>query len=117
MATQTTLPDPNDTIVALSSAAGPAARAIVRLSGRRAVAIAASLGAEARCGYFVPAQLTLPGFHVSIAADVVHFAAPRTYTGQDVIEIHLISCGPILDVLIAQCLSAGARAAEPGEFT
>src|SRR5207237_2400282 len=63
------------------------------------------------------ARLRLRGFPASIPADAYHFAAPRTYTGQDVIEIHLISCAPILDALIAQCLNAGARAARPGEFT
>src|SRR5262249_53841214 len=46
-----------------------------------------------------------------------HFVAPRTYTGQDLVEIHTISCQPIIDVLIAECLNAGARAAQPGEFT
>ena len=42
-----------------------------------------------------------------IPADIYAFMAPHTYTGQDVIEIHTISCPPILDVLIAQCLDAG----------
>ncbi len=111
--------DPNDTIVAISSATGPGARAIVRLSGRRAAAIVGSLcmAFVPRRGHFATVHLTLPGFHTPIPADIYHFAAPRSYTGQDVIEMHLISCGPILDVVIAQCLSAGARAAQSGEFT
>ena len=49
--------------------------------------------------------------------DIYHFAAPRSYTGQDVIEIHTLSSAPILDALIGACLNAGARAALPGEFT
>lgn len=120
MVTQTKLPDLDDTIVALSSAAGPAARAIVRLSGRRAGAILRALCPDfdtLPAGRFLQAALRLPSFHAPIPADVYHFVAPRTYTGQDVVEIHTISCQPIVDELIAACLDAGARAAQPGEFT
>src|SRR5205807_5330649 len=43
--------------------------------------------------------------------------APRTYTGQDVVEIHTLSSPPLIELLISRCLNAGARAAQPGEFT
>ena len=118
--TQTKLPDLDDTIVALSSAAGPAVRAIVRLSGRRASAIVRAVCPAfdtLAAGRFLQGALRLPSFHAPIPADVYHFVAPRTYTGQDVVEIHTISCQPIVDELIAVCLDAGARAAQPGEFT
>jgi tRNA modification GTPase len=114
------IPDPDDTIVALSSAAGPAARAIVRLSGKRSAAIIAGVFAEWQspgAGRFVTGDLRLPDFAAPIAADIYHFAAPRSYTGQDVIEIHTLSSAPVLDALIGACLNAGARAALPGEFT
>ncbi len=117
---RTQLPDLDDTIVALSSVAGPGARAIVRMSGRRAMPIIAALCPEFTKlfpGRFFQGNLHLPCFHAPIPADIYHFTAPRTYTGQDVVEIHLISCAPIIEVLIAQCLNAGARAAQPGEFT
>jgi tRNA modification GTPase len=117
---QTKLPDLTDTIVALSSAAGPGARAIVRLSGRRALPIAAALCPEFAApppGQLTEARLRLPAFHAAVPADLYYFAAPRTYTGEDLLEIHTISSGPIIDVLIAVCLDAGARAAQPGEFT
>jgi tRNA modification GTPase len=112
--------DLGDTIAALSSAAGPAARAIVRLSGQRSFAIARSVCSDltdVAPGHFVECSLRLAGFHAPIPADVYHFAAPRTYTGQDVVEIHTIGCQPIVEALIAACLDAGARAAQPGEFT
>jgi tRNA modification GTPase len=120
--TQTQLSDPDDTIVALSSAAGPGMRGIVRLSGRRARAIARAVcpgfdPSLVHSGQFFQGDVRLPGFHAPIPADIYSFIAPRTYTGQDVIEIHTISCPPILDVLIAQCLGVGARAAQRGEFT
>ncbi len=115
-------PDLDDTIVAISSAAGPAPRAIVRLSGNEATAIVSAICPDfesnsIKPGQFFDGKLQLPGFHAPIPADLYRFAAPRTYTGQDVIEIHTLSCQPMLDVLIAQCLGAGARAAQPGEFT
>jgi tRNA modification GTPase len=122
VSTHTKLPDPDDTIVALSSAAGPAVRAVVRLSGRRSAVILASLCPDFDKDslpprHFFRASLHLPGFHARIPTEIYYFVAPRTYTGQDVIEIHTLACQPIVDVLIAECLNAGARAAQPGEFT
>lgn len=118
--TRAILPDPNDTIVALSSALGSAPRAIVRLSGRRAgealLAIAPDYS-KPLAGHFSFVQLTLPGFHHAIPADAYFMPGPRTYTGDDVVEIHTICCQPIVYVLIAECLRVGARAAQPGEFT
>ncbi|MBI2807084.1 MAG: tRNA modification GTPase [Planctomycetes bacterium] len=118
----TTQPDVADTIVAISSATGPAARAIVRLSGRRALDIADTLcNGRIRdrivAGEFLRTGLQITGFRGRIPADVYGFRAPRTYTGQDIVEIHMISCQPLVDALIADCLNAGARAAQPGEFT
>ena len=43
--------------------------------------------------------------------------APRTYTGQDVAEIHLVGSAPLVSLVLAHCLARGARHAEPGEFT
>ncbi len=121
-AIQTKLPDLDDTIVALSSAAGPGGRAIVRLSGRRAADIAQALCADfdkarREPGHFFKGKLRLPAFQTPIVADIYHFVAPHTYTGQDVVEIHLLSSMAIVEVTIAECLSAGARAAQAGEFT
>src|SRR5437588_2001602 len=42
---------------------------------------------------------------------------PRSYTGQNLVEIHLPSSPPLVDLLISQLLDAGARQAQPGEFT
>ncbi|MBI1832813.1 MAG: tRNA modification GTPase [Planctomycetes bacterium] len=118
--TRTALPDLSDTIVALSSAVGSAPRAIVRLSGRRAANVLSSVCpdfAKPGAGNLSSVLLRLPGFHSAIPADVYFFARPRTYTGEDVVEIHTISCLPIVDAFIAECLHADARAAQPGEFT
>jgi tRNA modification GTPase len=62
-------------------------------------------------------QLHLPGLAAPLPADLYVRPGPRTYTGQDLLEIHTISSPPLLDLLIGQLLQAGARAAQPGEFT
>src|SRR5262249_28620286 len=115
------LPDPEDTIVALSSALGPGARAIVRLSGPESLRIAGQV--------FDPIDVLTPsrrfhGGHVQIAgiaarlpADVYVWPAPATYTGQEMVEFHLPSSPPLVEAFIARVLSAGARAAQAGEFT
>jgi tRNA modification GTPase len=117
-----TMIHPEDTIVALSSAAGPGARAIVRLSGPRALAIAAAvfrspetLSPDRRRHY--AGALRLPGLSAELPADLYFWPAPRTYTGQELVELHTISSPPLVELLIGELLRAGARAAQPGEFT
>lgn len=116
------IPNPEDTIVALSSAAGPGLRAIVRLSGPNAFGVARKLIAPAseleeprRCCIATPIKLTR--LTATMSADVYLFPGPRSYTGQDVVEMHTIGSPPLVELLIAECLNAGCRAAQPGEFT
>ena len=45
------------------------------------------------------------------------FAGPRSYTGQDIAEIHTVGSPPLVERLVADLLAAGARPARPGEFT
>src|SRR5205814_173637 len=82
------LPNPEDTIVALSSAPGPGLRAIVRLSGSQALRIARTvfhtgrdIAPDLRRRY--DGELRLPGLHAPLPADLYLFPAPRTYTGQE----------------------------------
>lgn len=82
-----------DTIVAAASPPGPGLRAVVRLSGPRAV----EWGARA------------PG--------AVVFRAPRSYTREDVVEIHLPGSPPLVEALVRSLVGRGARPARPGEFT
>ncbi|HEV3026548.1 MAG TPA: GTPase, partial [Planctomycetota bacterium] len=85
--------DSAETIVALSTPPGGGLRAVVRLSGPRAVEIGGDV----------------PGAVVS--------RAPRTYTREDLVEIHLPSSPPLIDRLVRTLLDRGARPAKPGEFT
>lgn len=112
----------DDTIVALSSAAGPGARAVVRLSGAASRSIADRFFRSR--GEITPGrrrwyagEIHCPDIAVPLPADLYFWPAPFTYTGQDVAELHTLSCPPLVELLIAGLLRAGARAAGPGEFT
>jgi tRNA modification GTPase len=109
--------DTRQTIVALATPSGPAARAILRLSGDFVrSAVAAVFDTPARSGYCVPGHVTLPGLP-PVPAALLWATAPHSYTGQDVAEIHLPGCGPIVDRLLARLIEVGCRPANPGEFT
>jgi tRNA modification GTPase len=115
------LPNLDETIVALATAPGPGARAIVRLSGTNAGPIAGQLlqgatflSAERQC---LTGQIALPGVSAPLPGDLYFWPAPRTSTGQDMAEIHTLGCPPLVDLLITRCLQLGARAAQPGEFS
>lgn len=106
-----------DTIVALSSPPGPAIRSIIRLSGPRALAIGAEL-----CGSEIPRSRTaLRGSFAACGAEapalLLAMPAPRSYTREDVAEVHLAGAAPIAAEALRRALAAGAREALPGEFT
>jgi tRNA modification GTPase len=116
------IPDPEDTIVALSSPPGAGLRGIVRLSGSRAFAMARSVfeahdPESAGKNFILRGSLRVGDVMGRLPADLHVWRAPRSYTGQDLVEIHTLSSPPLLELLIAQLLGAGARAAQPGEFT
>jgi tRNA modification GTPase len=110
-----------DTIAAVATAPGVGAIAVVRISGPQALEIASRLSGRPQ-DRFIPRRATLaPVFSsdggVADEALYTYFAAPASYTGEDVIEI---SChGGIATVreVLRAVLGAGARAAGPGEFT
>lgn len=54
---------------------------------------------------------------VSLPAEALIFPAPRSYTGQLLIELHLCGAPPLLREIASKLISAGARRALPGEFT
>jgi tRNA modification GTPase len=120
-----TLPDFTETIVALSSAPGPGGRAVIRLSGPNALTIAGRVftpqggllaGTPPPRGCYT-GRAVLPGVASPLPADLYVWRAPHSYTGEDLAELHTPSAPPLIDRLLAELLSAGARAARPGEFT
>jgi tRNA modification GTPase len=62
-------------------------------------------------------QVALPGVPTPLPAHLYFWHAPHSYTGQDMAELHTVSSPPLVDLLVAQLLHAGCRAAQPGEFT
>jgi len=109
-----------DPIVAVASAPGRAAVGIVRASGRDLSPLI-----QAVCGRaLAPRLATLVDFldAEGRALDrglALHFPAPHSYTGEDVLELQAHGGPVLLQLLLARCLDAlpGARLAEPGEFT
>ena len=115
-----------DTIVAISTPVGRGGIGVVRLSGTRALAAAAPLlrlrhplaAGRARFGEIVDVATG----DVLDQAVVTYFAAPNSYTGEDVVEIAAHGAPVLLEYIVRQCCAGagkdgGARLAEPGEFT
>lgn len=107
-----------DTIVAVSSGRPPAAIAVVRVSGPRALAVA-----EALAGVLPPPRTaSLRGLRdgegrLLDRALVLLFPGPRSATGEDLVELHCHGGRAVVAALIGAALAVGAREAEPGEFT
>ncbi len=111
----------DDTIVALATAPGVGAIAVIRLSGKAAFAICNSLF-PAKDLLQQPSHTHQFGSNVSagkVIDEVVVslYKGPRSYTGEDVIEISCHGSPYIQQQIIDACVNAGARLAKPGEFT
>jgi len=110
-----------DTIVALATPAGTGAIGIIRLSGPDAITIAnnAFKGKDLtkqtthtiHFGHIVDGDAVLDEVLASI------FIAPKSYTGENVVEISCHGSAYILESVIKLLMKKGARAAKPGEFT
>lgn len=109
---------PDDLIVAPATAPGRGALALVRLSGVGAWSLVASLAGRS---VWRPRQATRVRLALAEAvvedAIVTAFAAPRSFTGQDLVEIGVHGSPVIVDALVRRCIDGGARMARPGEFT
>ena len=105
----------SDTIVAIATPPGRGAIGVVRLSGPDAAAIARGL--LTRRGDLEPRRATFTRTKACDQVVVTYFPSPRSYTGEDVIELSGHG-SPVVMRAIVQCAAArGARLAEPGEFT
>jgi tRNA modification GTPase len=115
----------DDTIGALASATGPAARGIIRISGPDALSCLASWfepvdvvrwrsARDARCH---AGGLPLDGLPSPVEVIVNTWPNGRSYTGQPIVEIHAPGSPPVLEAILARAFAAGVRPAHPGEFT
>jgi tRNA modification GTPase len=115
---------PTETIVALATPSGAGAIAIIRLSGKNALAIASHVFQSVskkdlvkqkthtiHLGFIADGQKVIDQVLVSI------FKNPHSYTGEDVVEISCHGSTFIQQQIIQLLLRNGAKMAQPGEFT
>jgi len=107
-----------DTIVAIATAAGTGGVGVLRLSGKRCVDIAAGLGLpalQARRAHYARFQ----DADGSVIDDglALYFPGPRSFTGENVLELQGHGSPVVLRQLLARCVALGARQARPGEFS
>lgn len=110
--------DHRDTIAAIATASGAAGVGIVRISGPRAMIIANTLSDRPPR----PGSVTYTRFREASGELIddgllLAFAAPHSYTGEDVVELQAHGSPVLLALLLARCCDSGARLARPGEFT
>ncbi len=109
-----------DTIAAISTPAGAGAIALLRVSGPKAYGIAERIAPDLpleplpRTAYYVPV-IDLDG-QVDEAV-ITFFQGPASYTGEDIVEVSVHGSMYIQQRLLQAMLDAGARLAQPGEFT
>lgn len=108
----------NDVISAIATAQGRGGVAIVRLSGCGALGIAKKM--FSRKGEWVPNMLypgTIDCGDFTDYGMCVYFRAPKSFTGEDVVEFHCHGGVAIARGVLSKTLACGARLAERGEFT
>jgi tRNA modification GTPase len=110
-----------DTIVAISTPPGRGGIGVIRLSGAQSRAIAEGILRLARP--MEPGRARFGNMIDSTTGDaldeivVTFFAAPHSYTSEDVVEIAMHGSPVLLNYALENAIQAGARLAEPGEFT
>ncbi|HEX8476484.1 MAG TPA: tRNA uridine-5-carboxymethylaminomethyl(34) synthesis GTPase MnmE [Pyrinomonadaceae bacterium] len=111
-----------DTIVALSTPPGRSGIGVIRLSGARSLELTRALVCDE---HFTPAShhATLKTIYDTESLDaldralVTYFKAPRSFTGEDVVELSCHGSPTLLLHVVDALLHLGARAADAGEFT
>ena len=113
-----------DTIAAISTPLGESGIGIVRLSGPLAEVISSRLfkprgkKAALTSHRFRYGEIIDPGTGQPIdEALIVLMRAPKTYTKEDIVEIHCHGGYLIMEKILEAVISEGARPADPGEFT
>lgn len=109
------------TIVALATPMAKSAISIVRLSGPEAKPILDSIWQPLATRQPKPRELALgwvkDGKRKLDQAMAVFMPGPRSYSGEDMVELHLHGSVAVAKKVLGLCAKAGARLAEPGEFT
>ena len=107
-----------ETIAAIATAPGRGGVGVIRISGTHLAPLAQTL-----TGRIPTARTaTLADFRAADGSVIdrgllLHFPAPHSFTGEDVVELQAHGGPVVLQMLLTRCLDLGARLAEPGEFT
>ena len=111
-----------ETICALATPSGTGGLGVIRVSGPTAFAVVDAVSRRPRCAsgtsHTLRRNAILDG-DGNVVDDVLLavFRAPRSYTGEDVVEVSAHGSPLILGQILARLLASGARLARPGEFT
>ena len=108
----------DNTIAAIATPPGMGGVSVIRVSGKNAAAIAQTLSGKLP----VPRHATLATFRDAQGETVdqgllLYFPAPHSFTGEEVIELQGHGGVAVTQNLLHAVLAAGARLAEPGEFS
>lgn len=110
-----------DTIVALATPPGVGAIGVIRISGKETLAIVDSIFPTKKISdqptHTIHVGYVNDGEEILDEAVLSLFKGPRSYTGEDVVEISCHGSSFILQKVIDLCIKKGARLAKPGEFT
>ncbi len=110
----------NDTIVAISSAVGDGAISIIRLSGDEAISIVDKVVTTSLANkktHTINYGYVKHGKKIIDEVLIAIMRAPKTYTKEDVVEIYCHGGYAVTNAVFEIILNAGAKLAEPGEFT
>jgi tRNA modification GTPase len=107
-----------DTIAAIATPPGRGGIGVIRVSGARLDSFAQILTGRT----VEPRRAVLSRFLAADGSDIdrgllLYFAAPGSFTGEDVLELQGHGGPVVMQMLLARCLELGARLAEPGEFS
>lgn len=117
--------DFDDTIAALASPPGSAARGIIRVSGFNLVEILQTTfqagrdanWSQVRHASRFAGRMQLDSVDCPLPADLYLWPTTRSYTGQPMAELHTIGSPPLLEAALATLFEHNVRPARPGEFT
>ncbi|MBE0619484.1 MAG: tRNA uridine-5-carboxymethylaminomethyl(34) synthesis GTPase MnmE [Burkholderiales bacterium] len=108
----------DDPIAAIATALGRGGIGVVRVSGSRLAPFALALLGNLPAPRHAVRAAFLDAHGAAIDDGIaLYFPAPRSYTGEDVLELHGHGGPVVMQMLLKRCLELGARLAEPGEFT
>ncbi len=110
----------NDTIAAISTALGEGGIAVIRISGPDAVNVSGHILSRKvfdESGRMYLTNLLDSDGKIIDRVLAVHFMKPKSYTGEDIVEVHTHGGILIAKLCLELALRNGARLAEPGEFT